>query len=108
MRARRILLLAGVLVAILSPRLSAITGGDVLTKMTEKEQFGYITGAIDTMLYLEQAGAGGSTPRSRCILDWFCGKNSRAAGQIIATFNNYQDKPAIGLIKLLADRACGK
>jgi len=107
MRALRILLLTGVMVAVVSPRLTAITGGEVL-KMTEKEQFGYITGAIDTMLYLEQAGAGGSTPRSRCILDWFYGKNSRAAGQIVATFNSYQDRPAVGLVKLLVDRACGK
>jgi hypothetical protein len=87
---------------------SGVTGNDVLAKMTEKEQFGYITGTIDTMIYLEQVQSGGPSTRSGCIHDWYYGKDAPGPRQVVAMFKVNGDKPAVGLIKILIDRACGK
>lgn len=105
---RRALLTGLLLVSVLAAPLGAITAGDVLDKMTEKEQFGYITGAVDTILYLAQADARGPSTRSECILKWFYGKGAPGLSQVRTMFASNRDKAAVGLIKILADRACGK
>jgi hypothetical protein len=100
-----VIVLAGLAVA--TP-IYAITAGDVLNRMTEKEQFGYISGAVDMLVYLEQVPTRGSTPKSACILNWYNGKDAKGPRQVVAMFDSYQDKSAVGLIKILAERACGK
>jgi hypothetical protein len=92
----------------LTAPLYAITAGDVLRRMDEKQQYGYITGAIDMALYLEQVSTRASTPRSACILEWYYGKNAPGPRQVVQLFDGNQDKSAVGLIKILIERACGK
>ena len=86
----------------------AVTARDVLNRMTEKEQFGYITGAVDMALFLEQAPQRGSTPRSQCILAWFYGNDAKGPREVRAMFEKYPDQSAVGLIKVLIDRSCPK
>jgi hypothetical protein len=101
-------LLAAVLLvalAFVSPA-GAVTAADVLGRMTDKERSGYITGTVDTILYLEQTAGRGTTPRSACIRQWFYGAEARGPRQIIAILEGYPERPAVGLIKILIDRAC--
>jgi hypothetical protein len=86
----------------------AVTASDVLNRMTEKEQYGYITGAVDTIILLEQLEHQGNTARSECISNWFYGKEAPGARSIRAMFTRYPAQSAVGLIKILIDRACGQ
>lgn len=91
-----------------APAFAEITARDVLNRMTEKERVGYITGAIDMALFLEQARAQKPTPRSECILKWFYGQGSTAGSQVVAMFDRHPGESAVGLIDLVINRACGK
>ena len=105
---KRLIALSAVALLTTATPARAVTAGDVLNRMTEKERLGYITGAIDMVMYLEQAEAKGSTPRSACILNWFYAKEAPGPKQVLTLFSAYPDKPAVGLIKIAMDRACGK
>lgn len=83
----------------------AITAGEVLDKMTEKERFGYITGAVD-MIMLTTATSEKNTAKAECILAWHYGEKAPGPRLIVETFGRYRDRNAVGLIKLLIDRAC--
>lgn len=83
----------------------AITAADVLDRMSDDQRFGYITGAVDTAMYLA-AVQEKNNAKSECILNWYYGKNATGPKQVIDTFRQYRDKPAIALIKVLIDRAC--
>jgi hypothetical protein len=94
----------------------AITAGDVLDKMTEKERAGYISGAVEMAMF-QAATDQHNENKSRCVLEWFYGtraadgvplKDPVGPSQIIAAFNRFRDQPAIGVIALLINRACGK
>lgn len=86
----------------------AITAGEVLDRMSEKEQLGYITGAVDMALYLEQVAVKGATGRSKCILGWFYGPKSSGLRQVLALLEGNRDKTAVGLINIAITRACGR
>jgi hypothetical protein len=108
MLTKRLIVVAILAVLVTPSAAPAVSAGDVLNRMTEKERFGYITGAIDMAMYLEQVEARGSTPRSACILKWYYGTDAAGPRQVLSLFSNYSDKPATGLIKIAIDRACGK
>ena len=84
----------------------AVTAGDVLDRMTERERFGYITGAIDMAMFLaavrEQNDA-----KSECIVHWYYSQNAPGPKQVIDIFRQFRDKPAVALINVLIDRRCG-
>lgn len=86
---------------------SALTAGEVLERMSSRQQNGYITGIVDALLHLEQVPTRGPTPRSGCILRWYYGKEAPGPRQVIFFFDANRDKSAPGLIKILIDRACG-
>ncbi len=106
-RTVRARLIGGLMTAILLVAVPAwaITAGDVLDKMTEKERDGYITGAVDTAMYLASVQEKNNA-KSECILNWFYAEKAPGPRQVISTFRQYRDKPAVALIKVLIDRAC--
>jgi len=106
-RTIRARLVGGLMTAILLVAVPAwaITAGEVLDKMSEDERFGYITGSVDTAMYLA-AVQEKNNAKSECILNWYYGKNAAGPKQVIDMFRRYRDKPAIALIKVLIDRAC--
>lgn len=83
----------------------AITAADVLDRMTEKERDGYITGAVDSAMYLASAQEKNDA-KAECILNWFYGKNASGPKQVIDTFRRYRDKPAVALINVLINQTC--
>lgn len=101
--------ITGVIMAVLlaATPAFAITAGDVLDRMSADERGGYITGAIDTAIYLA-AVQEKNNAKSECILNWYYGDKAKGPREVIATFERYKDKPAVALIKVLIDRACPK
>lgn len=106
---RRVLVIAIALTAtVLNSPALAITAGEVLQRMTDRERFGYITGAVDLAIHLEQVSAKGPTARSNCIQNWYYGKDAPGPRQVVSMFSTNQERTAVGLIKILIDRACGQ
>lgn len=85
---------------------SAITAGDVMEKMTEKERFGYLSGLVDMLSY--QALLSGDQPRAKCMVDHFYGRKDKSWASVFAAFGRYPDKAPEGLVVLLARKACGQ
>ena len=95
-----LLLAAGL--ALPSPA-GAISAGDVVDKMGENEQYGYVTGAVDMAMFLHSQIGNGT--KAECIFNWFYTEET-GVEEVIAVFYNYKDKPAIGLLHVLMDRHC--
>lgn len=85
----------------------AITAGDVLDRMTEKERLGYIGGAVDMAIYSASTKEK-NNPKAECIHAWFFEKDAKGPSEVIQTFSRYRDRQAVGLITVLIERACGK
>ena len=102
---KRCIIIVGVILAIASPAF-AITAGDVLDRMTDKERNGYFDGAIEMAMYT--TGIQGNGKKSECILNWYYKSAGKGARDIVATFDKYKDKQAVMLIQALIDRECGK
>lgn len=83
----------------------AITAGDVMNKMEQKERFGYITGLVDMLSYT--AILTGNRPRAECISKAFYGKKDEAWGDVVELFGRYPDKSPEGLVVVLMNQACG-
>lgn len=83
----------------------ALTADDVLSRMAEKERSGYLAGAIEMAIFVEQSQTG-NADRARCIAAWYFGKQAKGPNEVIATFARYRDKPAAGLLDVLLARAC--
>lgn len=84
----------------------AITAGDVLDRMSLKEQAAYLGGTVEMAMYLSGSQSNGE--HASCILNWFYSKEGTAQDEVLATFGKYRDKPAAGLIKVLIVRHCGE
>jgi hypothetical protein len=102
---KRILIAATTLLMIALPAF-AVTAGDVLDRMTDKERGGYLSGAVEMAMY--QAGLQGNAKKSECILNWYYKSDGKGSRDVIATFDKYKDKSAVMLIQALIDRECGK
>jgi len=95
---KRILSAALVALLIASPAF-AITAGDVLDRMTEKERGGYLSGAIEMAMVAKPE-------KSECILNWFYGSGAPGPKTVIATLERYRDKPAAAVINALINKNC--
>ena len=105
MRSRWILYRAAILlgVATVSGPASALTAGDVLDKMSNKEQTAYMFGSMEMAAFL--AHAGGNAERAKCIVKWF---GDKGVAQIVEAMSAYKDHEAQPIIYTLIGRACGK
>lgn len=94
---------AGFVSSLFPSERKAITAGDVVDKMSEDQQYGYLTGAVDMVIFLHSSNGEGD--RAECILNWFY-RDDASAKEIVAVFHNYKDKPAIGILHVLINRHC--
>jgi len=79
--------------------LFAVTGGDVMDKMTEKEQSAYISGAVDMMITQDEA-------RAACVQSWYYAKDGAAQKLIAQALTQYRDKQATVILKALVKKQC--
>jgi hypothetical protein len=83
----------------------AITAGDFLDRMNSDERTAYLPGAIEMAMYAASADEK-SNAKASCIERWYYGGEGQAQRTIIATFERYKDQPAVGLLRVLINRAC--
>lgn len=82
----------------------AMTGADILDKMTEKERSGYLAGAVE--MAIVAASNDNKAGKATCISEWyFKGDGPKT---VIAALDKYRDKPAASVIAALINRTCGK
>ena len=87
----------------------AITSKEVMSKMSEDERFGYLTGLIDMLAY--HAGMAGNTARVKCIVDAYYRDpkpTSAAWSKLYKALDRFHDKQPATVVALLAEQACGK
>src|SRR5262245_43692917 len=98
-------LLAGTLVALfIAAPAFAITGTDILDKMTPAERNGYLSGAMEMAITL--ASNDGNASRATCISEWYFKGDGSAQKTVIAALDKYRDKPAGSVIAAVINRAC--
>lgn len=91
--------MARFLLILISMPLFAVTGGDVLDKMGEKEQASYIAGAIDMAAQNDAAARA-------CIVVWYYAKDGSAQKLIVQAFRQYADRQAVSILKALIRKQC--
>ncbi len=82
----------------------AVTAGDVVDRMKEDERAAYLEGAIEMAMYAAATDEKNNA-KAACIEKWYFSGDA-AARTIVATFSRYKDQPAIGLLRVLINRAC--
>lgn len=84
----------------------------VLKKMSSDETAAYLAGTVDSFIFMERPIYGGTVERAACIKRWFYGSKpgepAKGPDNVIAMFEKNPTQPAVGLIKILIDRECGK
>ena len=84
---------------------NAVTGGDVMQKMEDRERGGYIAGSVEMAAFL--AKVSGDTERSACITDWYF-RGGNGPDQIIQALSHFRDRAAQPVIFLMIKRQCGE
>jgi len=104
MRGRWILCCATILLFAVkaSTPATALTGADVLDKMSNAEQTACFFGSAEMAAFM--AHVAGNTERSRCITAWF---QEKGVLQIVQTMTAMKDRQAQPIIYTLINRACG-
>lgn len=96
----------------LSGQSAGLSAEQVLKKMSGAETAAYLAGAVDTFIFMERPIYGGTPERGECIRNWFYGSKpgepTKGPDNVIAMFEKNPTQPAVGLIKILIDRECGK
>ena len=83
---------------------TALTGEDVLDKMSSEERTAYLTGNIGMASFLTFAE--GKNERSECITDWYY--KDGGVQQLVTALGRFKDRQAQPIIYALIERACGK
>jgi hypothetical protein len=82
----------------------ALTGADVLQKMSADERSGYLAGNIDMAAQL--IFRDGKHERSTCIFNWYY--KGGGVAQVLQALERFKDKQVQPVIYALIDRACGE
>ena len=90
--------------SLVSTTAQALTGSEVMVKMTDIERGGYFAGSVGMAAMM--AGAAGQTARQDCIMDWYYKK--QGVEQLVQALDRFKDRPAQPVILALINRACGK
>lgn len=97
---RRSLIIA--LASIIPAQAHAVTAGDLLGRMSADKRNSFINGALDMLTY--ELGRSGQGDKASCITKWFYeGEGPR---HVALVFTAHKDKPAVALLRVLADRHC--
>lgn len=97
---------AAIVFALIATPAFALTGGDVIDKMTDKERAGYLIGAVEMAMY--NASTAGNGKRAECISTWYFSQDGKAQKAVVAAFAQYKDRPAVALLNALINRQCGQ
>ena len=82
---------------------AALTGEEVMTKMSNEESFAYISGSIEMAAFL--AKAEGEDSKAACIIDWYFGSGN-GAEQIDEALSRFKDRGAQAVMIALINRRC--
>lgn len=82
---------------------SALTGEDVIDRMSSDQRSSYLFGAMEMAAFL--AAVEGDEERSQCIPDWF--HDQDGLKEIILTLEEFKERSAMPIIHTLFRRACG-
>ena len=82
---------------------AALTGEDVMTKMSDKESFAYISGSIEMAAFL--AKADGADQKAACIIEWYFG-DGNGGDQIDEALSHFKDRGAQAVMIALINRRC--
>ncbi len=93
-----------VLFAALPSQAKALTGGDVLAKMTSTEQLVFLSGAIQMTSWMHQRT--GDPKKSDCITAWF-NTDPVAFDEMLLAFDANRHGSAAATIELVLARHCG-
>jgi hypothetical protein len=96
----------------LSGQSAGLSAEQVLAKMSNEESAAYLAGMVDSFLFMERPSYGGNAERGECIRRWFYGEKrgepAKGPKDVLTFFEANPAQPAVGLIKILIDRECGK
>jgi hypothetical protein len=106
MRVRSILYRATILLGLAagSTPAAALTGGDLLDRMSSEQRFGYLGGAVEMAAFL--SATQGDTERGNCIMGWFYDKDGTT--ELANALSRFRDKEALPVVQALIERACGE
>lgn len=82
---------------------AALTGDDIMNKMTGDERFFYISGAVEMAAFL--ANVGGEKDRSICIMDWYL-ESDESTVRLHQALSHFSDRQAHPVIVAVINRAC--
>ena len=86
----------------------ALTAGDVLNKMSSKEQSSYVAGVVGGLAQARWIKDQPDTSGMQCISGWFYNGQREKWNQINTWFNRHLDKPANALLYVLIKKECGE
>lgn len=83
---------------------SALTGAEVLDKMTDKEKSGYLAGSIGMAALI--ANTQEDFDRQNCIMDWYY--RGHGPKQLVQALDHFRDREALPVIYALINRTCAE
>lgn len=83
---------------------AALTGEDLMTKMTAQERFTYVAASIEMAAYMTQLQGNGA--KASCVMDWFFGEESRMP-EVERLLTHFEDRTVQPVILVLINRTCG-
>lgn len=83
---------------------AALTGEDVMTKMTAQERFTYVAASISMAAYMTQLQGDGA--KASCVMDWFFGEESRMP-EVEQVLTHFEDRTVQPVMLVLINRNCG-
>ena len=87
---------------------NALTGGDVLEKLSKDERYSYISGVVEGLGYARFVTEKPSTKGSNCIHDWFFEGGVSRWKEIKIWLGHHKDKTAGTIIYAMVSKECGK
>ncbi len=102
-----IALILGVLLYAPGPA-TAITGQDVMEKMSKDQRHGYFSGLVDMAIQIYHVE--GQHQKRTCISEWFYEnpESGKEWDQILDLFEAYPEKEATAIMYVLLKRQCWK
>lgn len=83
---------------------AALTGEDLMTRMTAQERFTYVAASVSMAAYLTQLHGDGA--KASCVMDWFFGDESRMP-EVEQVLTHFEDRTVQPVMLVLINRNCG-
>ncbi len=86
----------------------ALTADDVLNKMSNDQQHGYISGMVDGLAYARWLQDKPDSTGMQCIYGWYYSGKKEKWALIHQWFERHLDKPVDALLYVLIKKECGE